>query len=73
MAASLTPPADLRTQDGLWFGKDLSTPEPIPEDAIERAVALMRAGRLHRYGEQGSGYPEPSLLVKEYAAFVGSR
>ena len=59
--------------DGLWFGKDLSTPEPIPEDAIERAVALMRSGRLHRYGEQGSGYPEPSLLEQEYAAYVGSK
>lgn len=59
--------------DGLWFGKDLSTPEPISEDAIERAVALMRTGRLHRYGEQGSGYPEPSLLEQEYAAYVGSK
>ena len=48
--------------DGLWFGKDLSTSEPIPEEAIERAIALMRSGRLHRYGEQGKGYPEPSLL-----------
>ncbi len=57
----------------LWFGKDLSTPEPIPEEAIERAVALMRSGRLHRYGEQGSGYPEPSLLEQEYAAYVGSK
>ncbi len=61
------------TPDGLWFGKDLSTPEPIPEDAIERAVALMRSGRLHRYGEQGSGYPEPSLLEQDYAAYVGSK
>jgi dTDP-4-amino-4,6-dideoxygalactose transaminase len=59
--------------DDLWFGKDLSTPEPIPEEAIERAVALMRSGRLHRYGEQGLGYPEPSLLEKEYAAYVGSK
>lgn len=59
--------------DGLWFGKDLSTPDPIPEDAIERAVALMRSGRLHRYGEQGTGYPEPSLLEQEYAAYVGSK
>jgi dTDP-4-amino-4,6-dideoxygalactose transaminase len=59
--------------DGLWFGKDLSTPEPIPEDAIERAVELMRSGRLHRYGEQGTGYPEPSLLEQEYAAYVGSK
>lgn len=61
------------TPDGLWFGKDLSTPEPIPEDAIERAVDLMRSGRLHRYGEQGSGYPEPSLLEQDYAAYVGSK
>jgi dTDP-4-amino-4,6-dideoxygalactose transaminase len=64
---------DVRTQDSLWFGKDLSTPEPIPEEAIDRAVALMRSGRLHRYGEQGSGDPEPSLLEQEYAAYVGSK
>ena len=68
-STSAAPPG----HDGLWFGKDLSTPEPIPEEAIERAVALMRSGRLHRYGEQGSGYPEPSLLEQEYAAYVGSK
>lgn len=62
-----------RAPDGLWFGKDLSTPEPIPEEAIESAVALMRSGRLHRYGEQGTGYPEPSLLEQDYAAYVGSK
>ena len=62
-----------RGDDGLWFGKDLSTPEPIPEEAIERAIALMRSGRLHRYGEQGAGYPEPSLLEQEYAGYVGSK
>ncbi len=59
--------------DGLWFGKDLSNPEPIPEAAIERAVALMRSGRLHRYGEQGGDHPDPSLLEREFAAYVGSR
>ena len=37
------------------------------------AVAHMRSGRLHRYGEQGAGYPEPSLLERDYAAYVGSR
>ena len=61
------------TADGLWFGKDLSASEAIPEDAIDRAVAMMRSGRLHRYGEQGSGYPEPSLLEQEYAAYVGAK
>jgi dTDP-4-amino-4,6-dideoxygalactose transaminase len=62
-----------RSPDGLWFGKDLSNSPPIPDEGIERAVALMRSGRLHRYGEQGSGYPEPSLLEQEYAAYVGSK
>lgn len=62
-----------RSADGLWFGKDLSQPEPIPEAAIEQAVALMRRGRLHRYGEQGAGTPEPALLEQEYAAYVGAK
>lgn len=71
-ASAIASPA-LRSPDGLWFGKDLSTPEPIPEEAIQHAVALMRSGRLHRYGEQGSGHPEPSLLEQEYAAYVDSK
>lgn len=68
-----TTTAPTRTADGLWFGKDLSQPEPIPEAAIEQAVALMRSGRLHRYGEQSTGTPEPSLLEQEYAAYVGTK
>jgi dTDP-4-amino-4,6-dideoxygalactose transaminase len=59
--------------DGLWFGKDLSQPEPIPEAGIARVVELMRSGRLHRYGETGGGTPEPSLLEAEYAAYVGAK
>jgi dTDP-4-amino-4,6-dideoxygalactose transaminase len=62
-----------RAPDGLWFGKDLSTPDPIPEAAIARALELMRSGRLHRYGEQGNGYPEPSLLEQDFAAYLGSK
>ncbi|MFN0159835.1 MAG: DegT/DnrJ/EryC1/StrS family aminotransferase [Burkholderiales bacterium] len=75
MSTSLRAPTSAApaAKDGLWFGKDLSTSEPIPEEAIERAVALMRTGRLHRYGEQGEGYPEPSLLEQDYAGYVGSK
>ncbi|MCF8161225.1 MAG: DegT/DnrJ/EryC1/StrS aminotransferase family protein [Polaromonas sp.] len=62
-----------RPSDGLWFGKDLSQSEPIPDAAIEQAVALMRSGRLHRYGEQAAGTPEPSLLEQEYATYVGAK
>ena len=64
---------EARSADGLWFGKDLSASSPIPETAIARAVELMRSGRLHRYGEQAGGHPEPSLLEQEYAAYVGSK
>ncbi|MEO6320078.1 MAG: DegT/DnrJ/EryC1/StrS aminotransferase family protein [Polaromonas sp.] len=72
-AGATAPGHEQRSADGLWFGKDLSASSPIPEAAIERAVALMRSGRLHRYGEQGTGYPEPSLLEQDYAAYVGSK
>ena len=73
MPASKATTAPPNGHEDLWFGKDLSTAEPIPEEAIERAVELMRSGRLHRYGEQGTGYPEPSLLEQEYASYVGSK
>jgi dTDP-4-amino-4,6-dideoxygalactose transaminase len=47
--------------------------EPIPEAAIEAAVAVMRSGRLHRYnllpGEEG----EVSALERDFAAYTGAR
>ena len=33
----------------LTFSKEFTRQEPIPEKGIQRAVALMRSGRLHRY------------------------
>ena len=65
--------ANAAMPDPLWFGKDLSQPEPIPEAGIARAVALMHSGRLHRYGETGGSAPKPSLLEQEYAAYVGAK
>ena len=52
---------------------DLSDPGPLPEEAIEQAVALMRTGRLHRYGEYGDTEPHAALLEEEFADYVGSR
>ena len=57
----------------LRFHKDLSQPEPIPQVGIDRAVELMRDGRLHRYGETGGKVAEVSLLEQEYAAYIGTR
>jgi len=53
------------------FDKDLGSAEPIPEDGIEDAVALMRDGRLFRYGEHRGALPAAALLEEEFAAFMG--
>lgn len=53
------------------FTGDLSQPVPIPEDAISRAVELMRSGRLHRYDEVRTGGSEVAALEAEFAAYLG--
>lgn len=55
------------------FTKDLTTPEPIPEAGIARAVELMRRGRLFRYGEEREGELEVAALEREFAGLVGAR
>ena len=52
---------------------DLSLPGPIPEEAIARAVDIMRAGKLHRYGEDRTGVPEATALEQDYATYVGTK
>ena len=51
---------------------DLSDPGPIPEKTIDEAVALMRTGRLHRYGEFAESEPYVALLEEEFASCIGS-
>ena len=46
---------------------------PIPEEAIERAVAVMRSGRLHRYNVAHGEMPETVRLENEFAAYMGAR
>ena len=46
---------------------------PIPEEAIERAVAVMRSGRLHRYNVAHGEVPETVRLENEFAAYMGAR
>ena len=46
---------------------------PIPEEAIERAVEVMRSGRLHRYNVADGEVPETVRLENEFAAYMGAR
>ena len=47
--------------------------EPIPEEAVEAALAVLRHGRLHRYNVVGGEIAETALLEEEFAAFTGAR
>ncbi|MEO8850503.1 MAG: aminotransferase class I/II-fold pyridoxal phosphate-dependent enzyme [Allobranchiibius sp.] len=62
----------MRTPAHLGF--DLTQPEPIPQEGIERAVELMHSGRLFRYGETGSGdTDDAALLETRMAQLLGRR
>jgi dTDP-4-amino-4,6-dideoxygalactose transaminase len=55
------------------FTGNFTQQEPIPEAAIEAAVAVMRHGRLHRYNTDAGELGETALLEQEFAAFVGAK
>lgn len=55
------------------FTKDFTQQEPIPEEAIARAVEIMRSGRLHRYNTGPGEVSEVALLEEEFARAMGAR
>ena len=55
------------------FNGNFTQQLPIPEEAIERAVAVMRSGRLHRYNVVDGEAPETVRLENEFAAYMGAR
>ncbi|HCT31890.1 DegT/DnrJ/EryC1/StrS family aminotransferase [Sulfitobacter pontiacus] len=54
------------------FAGSFTQQEPIPEEAIDAAVAVMRHGRLHRYNTAPGETAEAALLEQEFAAIVGA-
>lgn len=55
------------------FKGSFTQQEPLPEAAIEAAVAVMRHGRLHRYNTAPGEIGETALLEREFAATVGAK
>lgn len=55
------------------FTGSFTQQEPIPEDGIEAAVAVMRHGRIHRYNVAEGEVGETALLEQEFAAQVGAK
>jgi dTDP-4-amino-4,6-dideoxygalactose transaminase len=64
---------DSKSLEKIVFTKEFTRQESIPEAGIQRAVELMRTGRLHRYNTAVGEVSEVSLLEKEYAEYVGAR
>ncbi len=54
------------------FHGNFTQQEPIPEPAIQRAVEVMRSGRLHRYNMADGEKSETALLEREFADYMGS-
>ena len=55
------------------FTGSFTQQEPIPEAAIEAAIAVLRHGRLHRYNTAPDETAETALLEEEFAALTGAR
>ena len=50
------------------FTGSFTQQEPIPEEAIKAAVAVLKSGRLHRYNTASDEAGEVALLEQEFAA-----
>jgi dTDP-4-amino-4,6-dideoxygalactose transaminase len=55
------------------FTGSFTQQEPLPEEAIDAAAAILRSGRLHRYNLTPGEVGEVALLEREFAAWQGSR
>ena len=53
----------------LIFEKPFTQQESIPEEGIERAVEILRSGRLHRYNLSPDESGEVALLEQDYATW----
>lgn len=55
------------------FTGSFTQQEPIPDEGIAAAIAVMRHGRLHRYNTAPGEVAETALLEEEFAALTGAR
>ena len=57
----------------LRFGKSFTQQEPIPQQGIDAAVALMQTGRLHRYNTASGETAAAAQLEKAFAEYMGQQ
>lgn len=55
------------------FNKDFTLQEPISEEGIEKALDILRSGKIHRYNVNKDEKGEAALLEEEFASYLGSK
>ncbi len=55
------------------FKKDFTLQEPICEEGIEKALEILKSGKLHRYNVDAGEKGEAALLEEEFAAYMGKK
>ena len=55
------------------FTGNFTQQEPIPEEGIAAALAVLRSGRLHRYNTAAGEVAQTALLEEEFAALTGAK
>jgi dTDP-4-amino-4,6-dideoxygalactose transaminase len=55
------------------FTKSFTLQEPICDDSIEKALDVLKSGKLHRYNVAPGEKGETALLEEEFAAYMGSK
>ncbi len=55
------------------FAKDFTLQEPIGDEGIEKAVGILKSGKLHRYNVEPGEKGEAAILEEEFAAYMGKK
>lgn len=55
------------------FSGSFTQQDPVPQDGIDAAMAVMRHGRLHRYNTVANEIAEVALLEEEFASQTGAK
>ena len=55
------------------FTKDFTLQEPICDEGIEKAIEILKSGKLHRYNVEPGEKGEAALLEEEFAAYMGKK
>jgi dTDP-4-amino-4,6-dideoxygalactose transaminase len=58
---------------GATFRGNFTQQEPLADEAIERALAVLRSGRLHRYNTVPGETAETALFEAEFRDYIGAR